>query len=109
MQQSVLAGADRVQAEDYLEEGEVERRIKHAVRVINLGVELALNRVFHAAGGRVPLHAPMDAFPDVVPLVLGLLLGGLEFRWVVEGQRHGRLPVELDVQFCLSLFLPLLL
>ena len=71
---------DRVKAEVYLEKDEVERPLKHAVRVINLEVELGLNRVLHAARGRMPLRAPMDAFPDFVPLIRGLL-GGLEIVW----------------------------
>lgn len=107
MHNAVLVYCDGVQSYDYPEDCEVERSEKDPMGVVQLDRKQGLNAVFHAVAICVPEDGPVNALPDIVPLILGLLFSGLEFSRVIEGEVKGNASVEIHMEFVLSFCLPL--
>ena len=93
---------------DYqFEDCQVERRKENAMRVVQLDCKLSLYLVLHSVIVFVPKDSPVNALPDLVPLVLSLLLSHLELLGVVKRKIKRRISIEVYMKFVLTFLLPL--
>jgi hypothetical protein len=68
------------------QEIKVEGSIENAVRVVYFCCVYHTDRITHAFLTMTPLSLHVDAFPNIVPFVLLLLIGFRLILLVIEGQ-----------------------
>jgi hypothetical protein len=97
-----------VEVDDDSENVEIERRVEYSVGVIYFSCKDGANVVTHAFFFVLPLCFHVDAFPNVIPLILFLFVSLGPIFLVVEWQNERFAAVEVDGQF-IFLLEPILL